>query len=243
MSQTQQWIDALKRCLKARGMTYRQLGEKLDLSEATVKRMFSKQTVSLERLEDICRLLDMKLADLARMSEAASEQRQTSLSMKQEKALAADPVLLSYFYLLLNGWKNQRIAAKFGLTPHRQTRLLSALDRLGLIELGVKNHVRLLTARRIQWRPNGPVRKLYEGEVKQAFLRDEFEGNIAQFSFETAELAPESARLIIRRMGRLGEEFDELTELDRNLGPTQKQGFGLMVAMRPWAYWNIIFSD
>jgi len=243
MSQTGQWIDTLKRCLKARGITYRDVASGLGLSEASIKRLFSEHTFSIQRLEQVCQLMDMSFSDLARINDRKYAEHITRLSLNQEQALAKDAILLSYFYLLLNGWKAGRIAQRFALDQSRQTRLLAKLDRLGLIELQAGNRVRLLTARRIQWRPDGPVRRLYEREVKQAFLHDAFSENTAIFGFESAELAPESARLIKRRLSRLSREFDELAELDVNLKPTEKRGYGLMVALRPWAYWNIVLDD
>ena len=242
MSQTRQWTDTLKRCLKTRGLTYRDVAKALNLSEASIKRLFSERSFSLHRLEQICQLMDMSFSDLARLNELRYEERLTVLSIEQEAALADDAILLSYFYLLLNGWKKGRIARRFDLEEPRQIRLLARLDRLGLIELQPGNRVRLLTARRIQWRRNGPVRRLYEREVKQAFLKDSFAQGVAHFGFESAELAPESARLILRRLTRLTRDFDEMAEMDQNLKPTEKRGYGLMVAMRPWAYWNIVLN-
>ena len=243
MSQTRQWTETLKRCLKSRGLTYRDVASHLDLSEASVKRLFSERSFSLKRLEQICRLMEMNFSDLARLNDLRYEEQISVLSISQETALAEDPILLSYFYLLLNGWTTQRIAGRFDLDEPRQVRLLAKLDRLGLIELQPGNRVRLLTARRVQWRRDGPVRRLYEREVKQAFLKDRFAEGVAYFDFESAELAPESARLVRRRLARLGREFDELAELDQNLAPTEKRGYGLMVALRPWAYWNIVLND
>jgi len=243
MSQTHQWIDTIKRCLKARRLTYRDVAEALDLSEASIKRLFSEQSFSIQRLEQICRLMDMSFSDLARLNDLKYQERQTTLSASQETALAGDAILLSYFYLLLKGWTIGRIARRFALQESRQIRLLARLDRLGLIELQPANKVRLLTARRIQWRRDGPVRRLYEREVKQAFLHDNFSESTAHFGFESAELAPESARLIQRRLTRVTREFDEMAELDVKLEPTGKRGYGLMVALRPWAYWNIVLND
>jgi transcriptional regulator with XRE-family HTH domain len=243
MNQTNQWIDTVKRCLKARGFTYKDVAIALNLSEASVKRLFSERSFSMQRLERICRLMDMSFSDLARLNDLKYEERQTTLSAKQEAALADDAILLSYFYLLLKGWSVDRLAQRFALEEPRQIRLLARLDRLGLIELQPGNRVRLLTARRIQWRRDGPVRRLYEREVKQAFLHDKFSESTAHFGFESAELAPESARLILRRLTRVTREFDELAELDVNLEPTGKRGYGLMVALRPWAYWNIVLND
>jgi DNA-binding Xre family transcriptional regulator len=242
VSQTNQWIDTLKRCLKTRGLTYKNVAEALELSEPSIKRLFSERTLSLQRLEQICRLMDMALSDLARMNDLQCEDRQTVLSIKQESELAGDAILLSYFYLLLNGWDIERIAERFEMTETDQVRLLAKLDRLDVIELQPGNRIRLRTARRIQWRRDGPVRQLYEREVKQAFLKDRFSDATAQFGFESAEISPESARLILRRLTRVIQEFDELAELDMNLEHTEKRGYGLMVALRPWAYWNLIMD-
>ena len=150
MNQTNQWIDTVKRCLKARGITYKDVAIALNLSEASVKRLFSERSFSMQRLERICRLMDMSFSDLARLNDLKYEERQTTLSGKQETALAGDAILLSYFYLLLKGWSVDRLAQRFALKETRQIRLLAKLDRLGLIELQPQNRVRLLTARRIQ---------------------------------------------------------------------------------------------
>jgi len=243
MSQTKQWIDTLKRCLKARGLTYLDVAHALKLSEASVKRLFAKQSFSIQRLEQVCRMLDMSFSELARINDMDREERRTTLSLQQEKELASDPVLLSYFYLLLNGWESERIAERFELLPSHQVRLLARLDRLGLIELQVNNRVRMLTSRRIQWRKEGAVRQLYEREVKQAFLHDEFAGSGSHFAFESAELTPESARMVQRKLVRVQQDFDELAELDAKLPHTEKRGYGLMVALRPWAYWNIVLNN
>ena len=48
---TEQLIDALKRVLKSRRLTYADLAAGVGLSEASVKRLFSQRTFTLERLE------------------------------------------------------------------------------------------------------------------------------------------------------------------------------------------------
>ena len=44
-----QLVEALKRVLKAQGLTYANLAERIGMSEASVKRMFSEQSIRLER--------------------------------------------------------------------------------------------------------------------------------------------------------------------------------------------------
>src|SRR5690606_20745269 len=50
MSETAAIIEALKRDLKRRGLTYRDLAKKVGLSEASVKRVFASKSFTLQRL-------------------------------------------------------------------------------------------------------------------------------------------------------------------------------------------------
>ena len=170
MSQTSQLLDALKKCLRAKGLAYRDVARELGISEASVKRIFSQETFSLDRLEAVCRILDMSIYDLARMTRMYSEEEATVLTVAQEKALADDSTLLTYFYLLLIGHKPDGIATEYGLDELTQVRILTRLDRLKLIDLYPKNRVRLLVSRRIVWRPDGPIRRQYEKHVKAQFV-------------------------------------------------------------------------
>jgi transcriptional regulator with XRE-family HTH domain len=68
-------VEALKKTLRARGVTYRQLAGKLGLSEPTIKRMFSRGTFTLARIEQMLRALDLDLYEVARMSRAGVARR------------------------------------------------------------------------------------------------------------------------------------------------------------------------
>ena len=243
MSQTAQLLTALKKSLRAKGYTYRDVAEALDLSEASVKRIFSEHSFSLRRLEEVCRFLDLTIYDLAKLSRLGTEELETVLSLAQEKALAEDATLLTYFYLLLIGWTPQRIATDYDLDERQQTRILVRLDRLKLIELYPRNRARLLTARRIAWRLDGPIRRRYEREVKEEFLRSRFAGGDEVLRFDSAELSDASVKVLGRRIERLMQEFDELTELDMSMPRDKKRSVGMMLALRPWTYWQILEAE
>ena len=61
-------ISTLKRLRKTRGATYADLAEKFRLSEASVKRLFSQRTFTLERLEQVCAALEIDVFELAKLS-------------------------------------------------------------------------------------------------------------------------------------------------------------------------------
>ena len=86
MAQTQALIEVLKQSLKTNRITYADIASRLDMSEANVKRMFAKRRFSLERLEEVCQLMQMEMSDLFVLYEA-SRQRIDHLTEQQEQEL------------------------------------------------------------------------------------------------------------------------------------------------------------
>ena len=67
MAQTRELIKSLKTALKAQGKTYADVAVELGLTEASVKRLFSQQSFSLSRLDQVCHMLDMEITDLVQL--------------------------------------------------------------------------------------------------------------------------------------------------------------------------------
>src|SRR5262245_40583066 len=84
-------VRELKRMLKARGITYAQLGKLIGLSEASVKRVFSRSTLTLQRLEAICRAAGTSVLDVTKLASGADDTAPDTLTWDQEAELAADP--------------------------------------------------------------------------------------------------------------------------------------------------------
>ena len=90
MSESALIIEALKRSLKTRGLTYRDLATKVGLSEASIKRVFSEETFTLERLETMCVAIGVSLSELVRIAADSRESRSQYLTLEQEQLLAGD---------------------------------------------------------------------------------------------------------------------------------------------------------
>ncbi len=236
MHQTAQLVDALKKILRAKGVTYRDVASAIGLSEASVKRIFAEKSFSLSRLEEICRYLNLTIYELARLAAHHDQQPVTTLTIEQETALAKEPPLLAYFYLLANGWPPSKIKKQLGMSDAQSAKAMTRLHRLKLIECYSRNRFRLLTARTIAWRKAGPVRRLYERQIKSEFLETDFEAAGGLMKFETAELSESSIKIISRKIEKLVKEFDDLVELDMAQPLEKKQSVGLLLAVRPWVF-------
>ncbi len=227
-------IDVLKRLLKAHGITYAALATRLSLSEATVKRMFSRGALSLERLDAICQVLDIGLAELA----AEAHRRAAplaQLSVSQEQALVGDPALLLALYLVLNRWQTDEVLARYRWTPAEWTVLLARLDRLGIIDLLPGNRTRPRTARNFRWRHAGPMQEYFQRQLLPAFFRADFDGAHDRLLLLSGMLSPDSAALLNARLQELAEDFDRLIAQDAGLPAAARVGVSLVLARRPWS--------
>ncbi len=92
MSQIKQISNTLKQLLKQHKTTYRMIAQELAMSEANIKRVFATNNFSLERLEQICNILNLTLSDLFVLSEK-QQQQLTELTLEQEQELIENPKL------------------------------------------------------------------------------------------------------------------------------------------------------
>jgi len=121
-------VEALKVCLRARGMTYAALAKKLGVSEPTVKRMFSRGSFTLDRIERILEAVELDLQELARLARDGSP-APAELTNDQEAALARDERLFSVFWLIQNQWSFAEILAAFAISRPELTRAYARLER------------------------------------------------------------------------------------------------------------------
>ena len=149
-------ITALKRCLKLRGVTYKDLALSINLSESSVKRLFASNNLSLQRFEQVCEVVGMSIFDVGKIAREEDEiQDPHTLSVEQEQALADDVKLLIGFHLILNGWDFERINGAFDWSEPEVIKIFTTLDKLSLISLLPNNKVKTLTAYNIRWRKDG----------------------------------------------------------------------------------------
>jgi DNA-binding Xre family transcriptional regulator len=235
MAQLGLLVQELKRYLKAQGVTYAALAPQIGLSESSVKRLFARQTMSLQRFEQICNVVGLEISDLV---ELMNERREflTQLTPEQEGALVNDIKLLLMAYLLVNGWPLPTIIETYQIDALEAEKLLIRLNRARIIELLPFNRVKLLTARNFTWRPNGPVQRFFEQEVQREFLSGPFTKTGERFQFVGGLLSRTSLIQMEQSIDRLTREFDELVRRDSALPLAERHSSSAVFAIRPWEF-------
>lgn len=240
MSQSGELVDALKRALKTKGVTYAAAARAMGLSEASIKRMFAARDFTLKRLDRLCELAAVDLADLARSLEQ-KEHLLAKLTVQQERTIVGDRQLMLVALCAMNGWTAEQITSAYSLSVPECTRLLVKLDRIGIVRLLPGNRIRLLLARTFAWLPDGPMQAYFKAQAQTDYFRSRFDRPDERMLFVTGRLSKASRAAVIARLTRLANDFGELHREDSRLPFGESKGMSMLVAIRPWEF--SVFDD
>lgn len=225
-------LDSLRMHLKARGMKYADVAKALRISEATVKRIFATRNCTIERLDAICDLVQVDLAELTR-GMPREERLMTRLSRDQEENVAADPALLVVAICALQQLRVSEIVELFALDEAQCVRLLLRLERIGLLELHENNRIRLRVARTFAWIPDGPIMRFMKANATD-FFRHRFDRPGEAMRLVSVRLSAESQVALLRDVEQLVAEYAEQHDVDARLPLGERNHVTLLVAVRSW---------
>jgi DNA-binding Xre family transcriptional regulator len=235
MARSSQIIDVLKHELRAQGINYRELAERLTLSESTIKHMFSSKNFSLKRLDRICEILGVEISDLVRRYEARTPKME-QLSLEHEKRLVSDAPLLLVAYCVVNQWSIHDILKRYNLSEPECIRCLAQLDRMKMIELLPENKIKLLVSSNFTWHRNGPIEQFFRREAQDRFLSGSFSGDHATRVVKIGDLSEKSILQLIDRINNVGELYDELSSEDSKQPFGTRHGTSMVLAIRKWEF-------
>lgn len=234
MSTTADLVAVLKAELKAAGITYAALATRLEMAESSVKRMFSRTgDLPLSRVDDICRVLGLDFAELARRV-ADRQPLLRELSLEQEEAVVADRKLLLVATCCMSQWSFEQIVSTYTLSEAECVRCLTALDRLGIIALRAGNRYRLQVAKGFRWLPEGPVMRFFRAEVLDDYFGGDFDGEAEMLMVVHGQIGTGLAANFRERLARIGQDFSNQHLADQKLLANQRRPYTLVLGMRSW---------
>ena len=233
MSQIKQISTTLKQLLKQNKVTYRMIADELAMSEANIKRVFATSSFSLERLEQVCNIINISLSDLFALSEK-QQHHITELTLEQEQELIENPKLLLVAVCVRDYWKFEEIIEHYDIDVHECIRLMAKLDRIKLIQLLPNNNYKLLIAQDFRWIKNGPLERFMEKEVLNRFMASKFDDEDCFRFYLRGRYSQASINLLQRKLNQITKEAADLNIEDSSLPLNQRKHIGMLFAMRPW---------
>lgn len=160
----------LKRLLRARGITYRELAEKLALSESSVKKLFIAEDCSFARICQICAILQISVADLMTGVEEEPVKRHRH-TPAQEAFLVSDPQAFHlYCKIIFDGLQPEALRAVFQISESLCFQLLRKLDKQDLIRLMPDGRIQFPDMSMVLWENAGPLVAKMKREWPQRLL-------------------------------------------------------------------------
>lgn len=237
--QTALVVKTLKKQLKANGKTYKDVATALELSEASVKRLFSEHHFSLKRLEQVSQLAGLELCELFQIVNSVMNQEHdkiAELEHEQELQIAKDIVLLMLAVSVINGYSYTDILEQYQLDEHLVFQKLAQLDKMKLIELQPGNRIKLLVAPNFNWRVNGPIQRFFQKRVVTEFFNSAFAKDNEKLVVVNGLLSENSNQELQIKMQRLAQEFTESHLDEQRKSMDKKSGTTLVLALRQWQF-------
>lgn len=236
MSQVDQFLDALKRAIKAKGLTYQDLKKIMNLSESSIKRILNDKSLSLERIEKICEQCNIQFSEVCRLADFTNDQGPTKMTADQELGLSKNSRLLHLFLLISDGYSLKKITKAYDIQDPELTQLLIQLDRLKLIELHPNNRIKLLfPSTGLFFNRDGAIGKTLFAQVQNQFLNHDFRQSQDFLRFTQVHFTQETFNKFKKKLEKITNEALEESQL---LVQQKEQvgSSGFLFAIRDWKY-------
>jgi len=216
-------FDTLKRSLKAKGLTYRELAERTGVSEPTIKRIFHEKNCKLDRLAELCDAIGVSFENVVGAMARGPAPAKT-MDRDIEQALARHPSLLFVLLLLSEKFTPESIMQTHGLSEASMFLYLRDLEALGLVTLGNGLSVKLLLETPLQLDFAGPLQPIFE-QTNRAFIswaithmqdQADFISFSRRMRHETAAMLREEAHALAQR-AKLLAHHDQQTTPEKDL--------------------------
>jgi transcriptional regulator with XRE-family HTH domain len=232
-SQVRTLMSVLRLLLRARGIRQCDVAQKLGVTDRTVTRWFSTESVDTRVVEQLCDLVGMTFFELCDLAARRVEHRISRLTPQQEQALADNPLLTYLFEHTLRGWSAEELRREIGIPEPIFIDAAIQLEKIGLIELLPGNEIRLRTVKDIEWQPSGPFSKYINKWLAWVLDRADIAEPNTSWNWDALKLSAASRAQVDAKFVKLRQEMQELSDLDRRSHAQACNWYALVQCVRP----------
>lgn len=203
----QEVAEILKRLLKQKGITYKELAKKLSLSESGIKKLFISDDCSFSRLNEICVAIGVSISDVldAVYETPIKSHRHTR---EQEEFLVSNPKAFNiYCKLTVEEMSITELKRNFKISESELFKILKSLDKYDLIQLMPEGRIRFPDKSMTLWENAGPL----VAKMKREWPAQLLKTIIGNENLPGYRLALRSYRM---KESTLKEFIDAITEIE-----------------------------
>jgi transcriptional regulator with XRE-family HTH domain len=157
-------MTELKKSLKRQNTSYAELARQLDVPESTLKKWFNAKDGYLNSIDMICEAMGLSIFGVIRNAEEQNVQTFTFSDTQQKYFLKEKQSFAIYWLLVYERMTTSDVMKKLGIDKNVLNKTLLRLDKIGLVQLGADDNLRIPKMRPIRWK--------FEGEFMTELLRE-----------------------------------------------------------------------
>lgn len=225
-------LKTLKNLFKSKGILYHDVAIALNVSETTIKRYLTGHSLTVDVLESLCKVVDLRLFDLLDLSREETGSDNAMISREIEEKLAEEPFLSSLLHLLSKGYSPSTLQRDFQIPEAEMNRYLTTLDRLGLIQLFPYNRIRLKVGRNFNVEKGGPLMRLARDALVYDFF-EHFDVAATDWSFGYAKFSQASMERARALLAEFLAALEAIAERDKDLPMELAEWQSMFVMLHP----------
>ncbi|WP_423840399.1 helix-turn-helix transcriptional regulator [Vibrio mytili] len=191
-------LAALRQAIKTKGLTYRELSERMGMPLSTLKRHLTSSNLGVDKLLEYCRAVDCTLDELQKLADQLQGDDEDYFSRTQDEVFFQFPRLYDFYRELrmLRGKDGYSIIKKkYELSEQSMSDYLNALELLDLVYVDENNNITL----------HGP---LYYSYAENSKLNDKY----TEIIKKQATSHDKCVRVALARMKITEEQLLQLEE-------------------------------
>lgn len=232
-------LELLKEALKKRKMTYKELADRLGLTEAGIKKQFQSSDISLNRINRICDLLNISVFSL--LEEARLKPiRELKLNQIQENYFIKNPKLF-IFFLKLSEEKGdaEKVNLELKMNAQETWKALKGLDDIGLIKLHPKNRIELVHGSLLTISNKSPAMKQISKRLAQNYIERHSQqaDPSKELKISLLKLSKKNAEQLKIDLNKTHEFYLRQSEFDKNsLHAEDLSTYSLLLALGEFSF-------
>lgn len=220
-------VGAIKKILKAKKISYLDLGVEIGMSESGVKKMLTGKDLSVSRLGQISEVIGLSLTDLFSLVHEETIKR-VILTPKQEAALSKNALLLRVFWrLTIEDSSLDDIRQKERVDEKTLNMLLLKLENLDLIRRRKSGAVYPAQRGPYQWTGGGEFLKSLNREWSNSTLRKSLSNELGEKALHRLSyfrLSAKNQSELRSKLNEIVDEFGRRSQRDKLSCPARELG-------------------
>ncbi len=155
--ETEQILKTLKLALKNKKISYADLSKNLGLSESGLKKMMTSPDISMQRLNKICKTIDISVVDLLIASRTQTIENIEFTAKQTELLIKNNTALMIFWMLAVEQKMPSEIKKNEKMTAIDFQKIIYKLESVDLLKTNAKGQIIFIHKGLYRWSDNNPL--------------------------------------------------------------------------------------